>query len=184
MDMKKLEKRILAINCLLLALVLLLGAFGWETMLSVRRQARSVCSDIETRAVAVLSEIRYPSISSDDYVPMRGEGARIDADQLDSPVNTGTDASFDPLFCFYRTMLGGSCQQVYNQVYANALACNRGRFTLIEPLDEASLSDVMTAVYNDHPELFWLDGDAAEEEVAAIINTLFVPINPEDEDYN
>ena len=32
--------------------------------------------------------------------------------------------------------------------------------------------------------LFWLDGDAAEEEAAAIINTLFVPINPEDEDYN
>jgi hypothetical protein len=69
---------------------------------------------------------------------------------------TGDGLSFDALFYPYYNMLDDAGQHVYRQIYANARACNPA-FAPIEPITAGKLRDVISAVYNDHPELFWLD---------------------------
>ena len=54
-------------------------------------------------------------------------------------------------------MLNQSQQQVYNQVYENILSFNEGVFRLTVPLSHDDLFITMNAVYNDHPELFWVN---------------------------
>lgn len=57
----------------------------------------------------------------------------------------------------YNSVLNTSQQQVYNQVYENILAFNESIFRLNVPLSHDDLFITMNAVYNDHPELFWVN---------------------------
>ena len=57
----------------------------------------------------------------------------------------------------YNTVLDAEQQQVYNQVYENILAFNESIFRLSVPLSHDDLYITMNAVYNDHPELFWVN---------------------------
>ena len=93
-----------------------------------------------------------------NYAPMTGEGEEVSQSEVSSaPENAGGEYDFPADFYPYRAMLDENAQSVYNQVYANALKLNSHRFTLTYALTEDDLHDVMSAVYNDHPELFWLD---------------------------
>lgn len=56
----------------------------------------------------------------------------------------------------YRTMLSDAEQTVYDQIYANAVEFYES-MPLHAQLSTNSLERVMTAVFCDHPELFWLD---------------------------
>ncbi len=89
--------------------------------------------------------------------PMEGEGAPQDSSDLDTPANTGEEYSFDTTTYPYREFLSSAGQAVYNQIYANAVAYNTDTFTLVESLSEDELCDTMNCVFNDHPELFWLN---------------------------
>ena len=89
--------------------------------------------------------------------PMEGKGSFSDSNQLDSPVNTGEEYTFDSTTYPYRALLSESEQQVYNQIYSNALEYNTNTFTLVTVLSESELSDTINSVFNDHPELFWLN---------------------------
>lgn len=71
-------------------------------------------------------------------------------------VNTGEDYDFPEEFYPYRTMLSQNGKKIYNQVYENAMLVNES-FALINTVKSDELEDVMCAVYNDHPELFWLE---------------------------
>ena len=126
-------------------------------LLSFRSQAKASSAEIENRIIAIVSELRYPSSSSNDYLPVRGSGAVIDPDVLESPVSSKNSDLFDPEFYIYRTFLPENGKQIYDQIYENAVSCNTSRFTLVVPVSESILADAVTAVYNDHPELFWLD---------------------------
>ncbi len=57
----------------------------------------------------------------------------------------------------YNTVLNEEQQQVYNQVYGNIIAFNENVFKLVTPLSHDDLYITMNAVYNDHPELFWVN---------------------------
>lgn len=57
----------------------------------------------------------------------------------------------------YNTVLNSSQRQVYTQVYENILSFNEGIFRLVTPLTHDDLYVTMNAVYNDHPELFWVN---------------------------
>ena len=89
--------------------------------------------------------------------PMEGLGTPQKSDDLDSPVNTGEEYTFDTTTYPYRNLLTSTQQAVYNQIYANAVAYNADLFTLVQELSESELSDTINAVFNDHPELFWLN---------------------------
>ncbi|MCR5788935.1 MAG: hypothetical protein K6G83_03525 [Lachnospiraceae bacterium] len=68
----------------------------------------------------------------------------------------GDGLSFDPLFYPYYHMLDDKGQHLYRQIYANSQSFNR-QFRPVESLSERDMLNTFMAVYNDHPELFWLD---------------------------
>ncbi len=69
---------------------------------------------------------------------------------------TGDGLSFDAALYPYYQMLDAKGQHLYRQVFANATALI-GAFVPIEAVPVAELKNVIMAVYNDHPELFWLN---------------------------
>lgn len=96
------------------------------------------------------------------YEPVKDASCVIDdveARQLLSEIDTGRtgdDLTFDPRFYPYYYMLDYKGQHVYRQIYANATALNK-EFAPIEDVTVKELRDIFAAVYNDHPELFWMD---------------------------
>lgn len=68
----------------------------------------------------------------------------------------GDGLDFDPVFYPYYQMLEPEGQHLYRQIYANANAMN-AEFAPIEAVPVSEIKDVVMAVYNDHPELFWLN---------------------------
>lgn len=68
----------------------------------------------------------------------------------------GDGLSFDPVFYPYYQMLEPKGQHLYRQIFANASAMN-AEFVPIEAVPVSEIKNVVMAVYNDHPELFWLN---------------------------
>lgn len=68
----------------------------------------------------------------------------------------GDGLSFDPVLYPYYQMLEPKGQHLYRQIFANASAMN-AEFVPIEAAPMSEIKDVVMAVYNDHPELFWLN---------------------------
>ncbi len=82
-----------------------------------------------------------------------------EADRLSKELGYGEEGdglTFDELFYPYYNMLTDKEKHLYRQIYANTLAFNR-QFRPVESLSEQYMLDTFMAVYNDHPELFWLD---------------------------
>lgn len=87
---------------------------------------------------------QLPDTGEEEYVSDLGYG------------ETGDGLSFDATLYPYYQMLDEKGQHLYRQVYANAAALNEA-FAPIEEVTVPELKDVIMAVYNDHPELFWLN---------------------------
>ena len=96
------------------------------------------------------------------YQPVSGSGEELGEEQADAlgsqlkTLATGDGLSFDPLFYPYYNMLNENMKHLYRQIYANALELNES-FAPVEQVNTAQLKNVFEAVYNDHPELFWLE---------------------------
>lgn len=69
---------------------------------------------------------------------------------------TGDGLSFDAAFYPYYHMLDAKGQHLYRQIYANASVLNKA-FVPIEAVPVSEIRDIICAVYNDHPELFWMN---------------------------
>ncbi len=96
------------------------------------------------------------------YEPVQEDAQQIAPEEADdlaesAPLgNTGSDLSFDPEFYPYYAMLETDMRSLYNQIYANAM----DRVTVFAPVTAVNVNQLKTvfeAVYNDHPELFWLE---------------------------
>ena len=76
--------------------------------------------------------------------------------QIIAPGELGEGLLFDEAFYPYYAMLQEDMRQLYRQIYANAqnLTLN---FTPVVTVSVEQVKTVFEAVYNDHPELFWLD---------------------------
>lgn len=100
------------------------------------------------------------------YQPVTAENEQIaqeEADNLSSilaPGETGEGLTFSAEYYPYYAMLDDTLKTLYRQVYANALALNTS-FTPAVAATTAQAASVVEAVYNDHPELFWLDAEFA-----------------------
>ena len=70
--------------------------------------------------------------------------------------NTGDGLAFDPVYYPYYAMLDETGKHLYRQIYANANALYPV-FAPIEAVTPGELKNVFSAVYGDHPELFWMD---------------------------
>ena len=88
--------------------------------------------------------------SSGSYISNKGK-----ANLEDSGI-TGYDLAFEGVYYPYYTLISDSEKQIYKQIYANALKYE----TTFVPITSVSIDEVtnaLEAVYNDHPELFWMD---------------------------
>lgn len=96
------------------------------------------------------------------YVPIQGESEQVDdkeAERLREQYTygeTGEGLTFDSEFYPYYEMLNDEQRALYRQIYANALAVN-AIFNPVKQVSQGQLRNVFMAVFNDHPELFWLD---------------------------
>lgn len=110
------------------------------------------------------SEIMIPENVSgrNGYQQIQEEGEQIedaDARELENqlgPGETGDGLIFDAGFYPYYGMLDEKGRHLYRQIYANANALNQA-FAPVEQVLAPQLKNVFAAVYNDHPELFWLE---------------------------
>ncbi len=100
--------------------------------------------------------------SRNGYQPVNMSGEELaeeQAEELDEQLDTGITGDeyvFDAEFYPYYHMLNAQMQHLYRQIYANAVQL-QGSFAPVEQVNTAQLKNVFEAVYNDHPELFWLE---------------------------
>lgn len=96
------------------------------------------------------------------YTPIQEDGIEIAEDEADDLTRqlgygeTGDGLTFDPLFYPYYAMLDEKGQHLYRQIYANANSLNDA-FAPVEEIHVDELTDIFAAVYNDHPELFFVE---------------------------
>ena len=96
------------------------------------------------------------------YTPVEDETTELNAEEADklrvelTLGETGTGQYFDSLFYPYYYLLDETGQAIYRQIYANANSMNK-TFMPCQDITVNALKTVFEAVYNDHPELFWLE---------------------------
>ena len=96
------------------------------------------------------------------YRQIQEEATQIREDEADrlkeqlSTGNTGDGLTFDARFYPYYAMLDEKGRHLYRQIYANGDQLFPV-FAPVETVTAGQLRNVFSAVYNDHPELFWLE---------------------------
>lgn len=96
------------------------------------------------------------------YEPVRESAEEItddEAQELQEKLqvgDAGKTLAFDTLFYPYYQMLSEDSQALYRQIYANALKGIKS-FAPVVNVTVGEVTDAFEAVYNDHPELFWLE---------------------------
>lgn len=128
-------------------------------------QGDSLRSDTTAEYIAPdESEIVVPGDVSgkNGYRQIEGDEEQVDdaaADDLQSQLDygyTGDGLDFNALYYPYYNMLDDKGKHVYRQIYANADAVNP-TFMPVENVNSTQLKNIIAAVYNDHPELFWVE---------------------------
>lgn len=96
------------------------------------------------------------------YQEIQDDQEQIDEDtaeelqrQLDTG-NTGDGLEFNALYYPYYAMLNEKGQHIYRQIYANGNDLYQA-FAPVEAVTARELRNIFSAVYNDHPELFWME---------------------------
>lgn len=124
-----------------------------------------------TNGNGISTEYRVPdktNVSSPDavkgkngYEPVKENGEKIadaDAEALKDKLQTGDigeTLSFDSTFYPYYHMLNQNSQAIYRQIFSNAMNLTKSFAPAVNVnLDE--VRNAFEAVYNDHPEIFWL----------------------------
>lgn len=105
------------------------------------------------------SDIKIPTIvtGKNGYQPITEQSEAADGEYTGLTYGElGDGLSFDPLLYPYYQMLDEKGQHIYRQIYANANAMTEA-FIPIEEVTVPEIKNAMMAVYNDHPELFWLN---------------------------
>lgn len=100
-------------------------------------------------------------VGKNGYVPVKETEQQIAENEVSALKNslgtgeTGSELTFDTEMYPYYGMLAPDMQRLYKQIYANALKCTIS-FSPVVDVKVTQLKNVFEAVYNDHPELFWL----------------------------
>ena len=103
----------------------------------------------------------YKKINSnyEDLVSIEGNGSLIDdALNLEDSGITGEEYTIDTTYNPYYNFLNIEEKFLYKQIYANAISLKM-TFKTISEVDYSNINQVIEAVTNDHPELFWLDNN-------------------------
>lgn len=127
---------------------------------AVQNEGSSAVEITEIGGEQVTSPEPVPGRSG--YIPVKGDGEEIadaDAQTLEGKLQTGDTGeglTFDAVFYPYYHMLDQDLQALYRQIYANAQDLTES-FAPVVKVSVEEATQTFEAVYNDHPELFWLD---------------------------
>ncbi len=94
-----------------------------------------------------------------DYESIEVKGNLVsdeEASKLNKSSLTGDNYHFDIEYYPYYGLLNDRERKLYKQIYANANAVSPGFVPAIN-ISVAEVKETFEAVYNDHPELFWLN---------------------------
>ena len=97
--------------------------------------------------------------ASDEFINMNSKGTLMIKSftfLLNDSNITGENLEFDTTYYPYYGLLDENQKQVYKQVYANVEALET-TFIPVKLLTIDEIKEVMQAVYNDHPEFFYLN---------------------------
>lgn len=127
-------------------------------------QEKELADIADTPAIERHNEISIPDQVSgrNGYLPIKEEGEEIAEEEAQELIRqlghgqTGEGLSFDSLFYPYYAMLDEKGQRLYRQIYANANSLNTS-FSPVEEVQADELGSIFAAVYNDHPELFFME---------------------------
>lgn len=137
---------------------------GENPMTGIPR-AEGIAESVSPEYVAPeVSRIQVPEQVSgkNGYQQIQDEGGQIEdeeAGQLQNQLgvgSTGDGLTFDSNYYPYYGMLDEAGKHLYRQIYANANDLIMA-FAPVEEVTAPKLRTVFSAVYNDHPELFWLE---------------------------
>lgn len=112
----------------------------------------------------LIEKLQTPSnvSSKNGYVPIEEDGTEIKEGELaglqekEGAGLSGKGYSFDAAIYPFYGMLSADQKTLYKQIYANALATNPSFLPLVS-LKMRDVKNTFEAVYNDHPELFWVE---------------------------
>lgn len=136
-----------------------------ENPMSELPRAEGIAESVNPEYVAPeVSKIQVPEQVSgkNGYQQIQDEGGQIEdeeAGQLQNQLgvgSTGDGLVFDGNYYPYYGMLDEVGKHLYRQIYANANDLIMA-FAPVEEVTAPKLRTVFSAVYNDHPELFWLE---------------------------
>ena len=136
-----------------------------ENSMSELPRAEGIAESVNPEYVAPeVSKIQVPEQVSgkNGYQQIQDEGGQIEdeeAGQLQNQLgvgSTGDGLVFDGNYYPYYGMLDEVGKHLYRQIYANANDLIMA-FAPVEEVTAPKLRTVFSAVYNDHPELFWLE---------------------------
>ncbi|MDE7273914.1 MAG: hypothetical protein K2N95_12775 [Lachnospiraceae bacterium] len=110
------------------------------------------------------SELVIPETVSgrNGYQQVQDEQEQIDdtdAERLQNQLDTGYTGDgleFNELYYPYYAMLNEKGKHLYRQIYANGNELYQA-FAPVESVTAGELRNIFSAVYNDHPELFWME---------------------------
>ncbi|MBR6627317.1 MAG: hypothetical protein IKL04_04975 [Lachnospiraceae bacterium] len=98
-----------------------------------------------------------PVIGMSGFAGIHTDNVQVEEETSGQPGETGKGLTFDARIYPYYNMLDGTMKELYAQIYANAMTLN-STFKPVTDVDVNQLKNVFEAVYNDHPQLFWLEG--------------------------
>lgn len=128
-------------------------------------RAEGIAESVNPEYVAPeVSRIQVPEQVSgkNGYQQIQDEGGQIEDEEAGHLQNqlgvgsTGDGLVFDSNYYPYYGMLDEAGKHLYRQIYANANDLIMA-FAPVEEVTAPKLRTVFSAVYNDHPELFWLE---------------------------
>lgn len=92
-----------------------------------------------------------------DLKKISGTGSLVDSkENLEDSKITGEEYVNDNNFYPYYTMISSKERKIYQQIYQNIIEY-KTTFVPIVSINKEELEKSITAVYNDHPEIFWTD---------------------------
>ena len=96
---------------------------------------------------------------TDEHVDIYSKGEKIDesdVEELNGSTLTGENYGFDTKYYPYFGMLNNNEQKLYKQIYANANELKESFLPIVD-IKVEEVKNTFEALYNDHPELFWLN---------------------------
>lgn len=132
-----------------------------ETQTEEETQASEESTEAPEEEQVVLISVNEVT-GKNGYEPVQESAEQIEGDAARQIINnsdvgeTGDNLSRDAEYYPYYAMLSENSQKIYRQIYANAQALNPV-FTPAAEIYTDELKTVFDAVYNDNPELFWLE---------------------------